>query len=68
MHAKLKDSGLFLLHTIGGNRSKTATDPWIDKYIFPNGVVPSVAQLGSAMENLLVMEDWHNLVPTTTGR
>lgn len=63
VHAKLKDSGLFLLHTIGGNRSKTSTDPWIDKYIFPNGVVPSVAQLGSAMENLLVMEDWHNFGP-----
>ena len=63
VRAKLKDTGLFLLHTIGGNRSKTSTDPWIDKYIFPNGVVPSVAQLGSAMEDLFVMEDWHNFGP-----
>jgi cyclopropane-fatty-acyl-phospholipid synthase len=62
-NAKLKDSGLFLLHTIGGNKSLTSTDPWIDKYIFPNGMVPSVTQLGRAMEDLWVMEDWHNFGP-----
>jgi cyclopropane-fatty-acyl-phospholipid synthase len=63
VHAKLKHSGLFLLHTIGGNRSKTSTDPFVDKYIFPNGMVPSIAQLGHAMENLWVVEDWHNFGP-----
>jgi cyclopropane-fatty-acyl-phospholipid synthase len=63
VRAKLKRSGLFLLHTIGGNRSRTSTDPWVDKYIFPNGVVPSIAQLGRAMENLWVVEDWHNFGP-----
>jgi cyclopropane-fatty-acyl-phospholipid synthase len=62
-HAKLKDGGLFLLHTIGGNISLTSTDPWIDKYIFPNGMLPSVAQLGDAYEGLFVMEDWHNFGP-----
>jgi cyclopropane-fatty-acyl-phospholipid synthase len=56
----LKDDGLFLLHTIGGNTSKTHTDPWIHKYIFPNGVLPSIAQIGNATEDLFVMEDWHN--------
>jgi cyclopropane-fatty-acyl-phospholipid synthase len=59
----LKPKGLFLLHTIGGNSSYTATDPWIDKYIFPNGLVPSVAQLGKAMERLWAVEDWHNFGP-----
>lgn len=63
VRAKVKQGALFLLHTIGGNRSLSATDPWIDKYIFPNGVVPSIAQLGQAMENLWVMEDWHNFGP-----
>ncbi len=63
VRAKLKDSGLFLLHTIGGNLSKTSTDPWVDKYVFPNGMVPSIAQLGRAMENLWVVEDWHNFGP-----
>lgn len=59
----LKDGGLFLLHSIGGNESETSTDPWVDKYIFPNGVIPSIAQLGAAMEGLWVVEDWHNFGP-----
>lgn len=33
----LKEDGLFLLHTIGGNKSVITVDPWIDKYIFPGG-------------------------------
>ncbi len=63
VRAKVKTGGLFLLHTIGGLRSMTATDPWINKYIFPNGMIPSIAQLGKAMEDLWVMEDWHNFGP-----
>jgi cyclopropane-fatty-acyl-phospholipid synthase len=57
----LKEDGLFLLHTIGGNGNAVATDPWIDKYIFPNGMLPSLEQLGRAIEGVFVMEDWHNL-------
>src|SRR3989344_2992258 len=56
----LKPGGLFLLHTIGGNRSVPTTDPWIHKYIFPNGMLPSIKQIGGAIENIFVMEDWHN--------
>jgi cyclopropane-fatty-acyl-phospholipid synthase len=56
----LSDDGLFLLHTIGGNTSVTSVDPWMNKYIFPNGMLPSIKQLGSAIEGLFVMEDWHN--------
>lgn len=56
----LKDNGLFLLHTIGGNKSVHGTDPWIEKYIFPNSMLPSVAQIGSAIEGLFVLEDWHS--------
>lgn len=56
----LKEDGMFLLHTIGSNVSQTHTDPWIDKYIFPNGVIPSAAQLMRASEGLFVLEDWHN--------
>ncbi len=59
----LKSDGLFLLHTIGGNVSKHDTDPWIGKYIFPNGMLPSVAQIGEATERLFVVEDWHNFGP-----
>jgi len=56
----LKDEGLFLLHTIGGNISVYATDPWIDKYIFPGGMLPSIKQISASIERLFVMEDWHN--------
>ncbi|MFC2014197.1 cyclopropane fatty acyl phospholipid synthase [Chloroflexota bacterium] len=60
VHHCLKDDGLFLLHSIGGNKSVTSADPWINRYIFPNGMLPSIKQLGSAIEGLFVMEDWHN--------
>jgi len=60
VHRCLKENGLFLLHTIGRNHSRSVTDPWINKYIFPNGMTPSVQQIGTALEGLFVVEDWHN--------
>jgi len=59
-HRLLPEEGLFLLHTIGGNHSVHTTDPWIEKYIFPNSMLPSIAQIGTSIEDLFVMEDWHN--------
>jgi len=59
-HRCLKDDGLFLLHTIGSNRSVTVTDPWIEKYIFPNSMLPSIKQIAGSIEGLFIMEDWHN--------
>jgi cyclopropane-fatty-acyl-phospholipid synthase len=56
----LTDDGLTLLHTIGGNESTNHTDPWIAKYIFPNSMIPSTAQIAAASEGLFVIEDWHN--------
>ena len=56
VHSHLKDDGVFMLHTIGRNRSKFTVDPWIEQYIFSNGHLPSVAQIGSAVEGLFVME------------
>lgn len=56
----LVDDGLFLLHTIGSNITYYKTNAWIDKYIFPQGLLPSIAQIGKAAERLFVMEDWHN--------
>ena len=60
VHNVLKDDGLFLLQTIGVNRSVRGTDPWIEKYIFPNSMLPSIRQISKAIEGLFVMEDWHN--------
>lgn len=59
----LKDDGLFLLHTIGGLRSASTTDPWIGRYIFPNSMLPSAAQISEAVEGKFVIEDWHNFGP-----
>lgn len=59
-HHILNDHGLFLLHTIGSNHTTVRTDEWISKYIFPNGMLPSIAQIGKASEPFFFMEDWHN--------
>lgn len=56
----LKDDGLFLLHTIGTNNRYNGPDPWINKYIFPNGVLPTPNQVVRASQESFIMEDWHN--------
>ncbi len=56
----LKLDGLFLLHTIGRNRSAVSADRWIQRYIFPKAMLPSASQLSRAVEGLFVIEDWHN--------
>ena len=56
----LKDNGLFLLHTIGRLKSGEALDAWTNRYIFPNAMLPSMAQLARSSENLFVTEDLHN--------
>lgn len=59
----LAPEGLFLLHTIGGNRSVRSIDPWMSRYIFPNSMLPSGRQIASAAEKLLILEDWHSFGP-----
>ena len=59
----LKPEGIFLLHTIGTEASAGATDPWIDRYIFPNGRIPDLREIVMAIEGRLIMEDWHNFGP-----
>jgi cyclopropane-fatty-acyl-phospholipid synthase len=59
-HRCLHDDGLFLLHTIGKNVRNSVPDPWVDKYIFPNGDLPSLGQVGDAVDGLFVVEDLHN--------
>jgi cyclopropane-fatty-acyl-phospholipid synthase len=56
----LRPGGLFLLHTIWGNERSSTADPWLDRYIFPNGVLPTVGQIGDAVEKLFVIEDVEN--------
>jgi cyclopropane-fatty-acyl-phospholipid synthase len=59
----LNDDGIALIHTIGGNVSVTIGNAWTTSYIFPNSMLPSISQLGAAMEGIFVMEDWHNFGP-----
>jgi len=59
----LKPGGIGFFHTIGKNTSDVVTNAWTEKYIFPNGKVPSIAQMAAAMEGLFVVEDWHNFGP-----
>ena len=56
----LDPDGLFLLHTIGNNESTATTDPWIEKYIFPNSMIPSAKQVTQSAEGHFIIEDWHN--------
>lgn len=62
VHRCLKDDGIFLLHTtIITDKSVKRIDPWVHKYVFPN-ISPAYApDIGNAIDNLFVIEDWHNL-------
>ena len=61
VHDRLKDNGLFLLHTIGSNDTQRALDSFTEKYIFPDGSTPGIGDIGAASERLFVAEDWQNL-------
>ncbi|MGH7023412.1 MAG: cyclopropane fatty acyl phospholipid synthase [Caulobacteraceae bacterium] len=56
----IADNGLFLLHTILANERAETIEPWLDKYIFPGGVLPTAGQIGEACEGLFVVEDVEN--------
>jgi cyclopropane-fatty-acyl-phospholipid synthase len=56
----LVEDGIFLCHTIGDTRSRRESDPWIERYIFPNSLIPSASQVTRAAEGLFVLEDVHN--------
>ena len=56
----LKEDGLSVLHCIGSNSAPAQPDPWIEKYIFPNSMIPVASQVAVALRDLFVVEDWHN--------
>lgn len=57
----LAPGGVAFIHTIGGNSARGRMDPWMDKYVFPNSALPSLAQLVTAMEGIFIAEDVHNI-------
>ena len=59
----LRPDGLFLLHTIGNLHTEMAGEPWMSTHIFPNGKIPSLRQIATAVEGRFVIEDLHNFGP-----
>lgn len=59
----LKDQGVFALHSIGVDQKISVTDPWIDRYIFPNGKLPALAEIATACESYFVIDDVQNMGP-----
>jgi cyclopropane-fatty-acyl-phospholipid synthase len=59
----LGEEGRFLCHGICNPISRFQLDPWIERYIFPNSVLPSLARLTKAAEGLFRVEDVQNLGP-----
>lgn len=47
----LNKDGIFLLHTIGQKGKPCATNPWIRKYIFPGGYIPSLSEVLKVCES-----------------
>ena len=46
----LTDHGLALLHTIGSRNPPEPLNPWIRRYIFPGGYIPSLSDIAPAVE------------------
>jgi cyclopropane-fatty-acyl-phospholipid synthase len=47
----LADDGVMVLHSIGRSEGPSVTNPWIAKYIFPGGYIPSVSEVLPHIEN-----------------
>ena len=46
----LTDDGVALIHTIGRRGEPAVTNPWLAKYIFPGGYIPSLSEVVPAIE------------------
>lgn len=57
----LASGGMSLLHTIGRMKEER-TDPWIRKYIFPGGFLPTLAEVSDIIGNQgMIISDVENL-------
>ena len=46
----LSEDGVMLLHSIGRSQGPDSTNPWIAKYIFPGGYIPSLSEVLPSIE------------------
>lgn len=51
IRARLAPDGVALIHTIGWAAPPSGTNPWIARYIFPGGYIPTVSETMSAVQN-----------------
>ena len=59
----LKDDGTFLLHTIGSVDAPAAPNKFINKYIFPGGVIPSFSDIINPIQKTgLIVADSETLI------
>lgn len=50
IYERLAKDGVAVLHTIGNVHGPGRNNPWIEKYIFPGGIVPALSQIAEAAE------------------
>ena len=63
MNNLLKENGTFLLHTIGSVDAPAAPNKFINKYIFPGGVVPSFSEIINPIQKTgLIVADSETLI------
>ncbi|CAK0834174.1 unnamed protein product, partial [Prorocentrum cordatum] len=58
--ALLKPDGLAVIHTIGEPDYLPISDPFLEKYIFPGAVIPTISGMSAAFENHFILEDFQN--------
>jgi cyclopropane-fatty-acyl-phospholipid synthase len=61
IRARLGGAGYALVHSIGVSRTGYRGGRFVDRYIFPLVNLPSIAQIGRAIDGLFVLEDAHNI-------
>ena len=63
MNKLLKNDGIFLLHTIGVVDKPSPPNKFINKYIFPGGICPSLSQIIQPIEKTgLIVADSETLI------
>lgn len=56
--ARLRPEGVAVVHTIGKTGGPAPNNAWIEKYIFPGGVIPALSQIAPAIEQAgLILTD-----------
>ena len=60
MRAPLHKQGrsVFITNNLA-NEPFPVLDPWLDKYIFPNAVLPTIGEIATAAQGLFVIQDVH---------